>query len=40
MKILARVFKILNEQGLGYLFKKILSKIMRERINNFVSIVS
>ncbi len=38
MKKLARVFEILNEKGLGYVFKRLLSKIMRKRINNFVYI--
>jgi SAM-dependent methyltransferase len=38
MKKLVRVIEVLNEQGLGYKFKRVLSKIMRERINNFVYI--
>jgi SAM-dependent methyltransferase len=38
MKKTVREFEVSNEQGFGYIIKKVLSKIMRERINNLVYI--
>ncbi|MDX2303432.1 MAG: methyltransferase domain-containing protein [Microscillaceae bacterium] len=35
MKKLKRVFEVLNNYGVRFLFKRVLSKIMRKRINNF-----
>lgn len=38
MKKLAIVFEILNEKGYGYGIKRLISKIMRKHIDNFLNI--
>jgi len=35
MRKLKNVIKLINENGIGYLFRRVLSKIRRERISNF-----
>lgn len=35
MRKFVKVFKDLNEHGLGFMFKRVFSKIMKERINNY-----
>lgn len=38
MKKLVKIFKVLNQKGLGYILKEVFSKIIKKRINNFVYI--
>lgn len=38
MKRIVKVFEVLNEQGLVYIITRILSKIVKKRINNFIYI--
>ena len=38
MRTLVRVFDVLNEKGFRYVFKRVLSEVIRKRIHNFVYI--